>query len=449
MSKQTNRRSFMKAGAAVGAGYWVAGGVSPRESRSALEEIRFGCIGVGGKGDSDSADAARAGKVVAICDVDDEALDKKALSTEGAKRYNDFRKMLEEMGDSIDAVTVSTPDHTHAVATAMALKMGKHAYTQKPLTRTIYEARRLGEIAREKNVMTQMGNQGTAESGVRRAAALLKGGAIGDIKEVHVWTNRPVWPQGIGQPEGTEPPANIHWPEWIGPAEMRPFSPAYHPFKWRGFWDFGTGALGDMACHTFNMAFMGCELIDPTSVQAITAGHNKITFPAWSEIVFEFPGNAWRGPVKMVWYDGGKLPSEELLAGRSKNDDGSAKPLSSSGSLIIGSEGKVFSPNDYGAEFEVIEGKDVKVEFTRSPGHFREFAESIRKGDKQPVSNFPDYAGPLTEVILLGNLAVWAADKPETTGEKIEWDARNLVTKGTDAYNFIVKPEYKNGYETI
>ena len=449
MSNKSNRRSFIKTGAAVGAGFWAAGGVAPRESHSAIEEIRFGCIGVGGKGESDSTDASKNGKVVAICDIDDQTLDKKAQREPNAKRYNDFRKMLEEMGDSIDAVTVSTPDHTHAVAAGMAMQMGKHAFTQKPLTRTIYEARRLGEIAREKNLMTQMGNQGTAESGVRKAAAILKSGAIGDIQEVHVWTNRPVWPQGIGQPPAEEPGSHLHWPEWIGPAEMRPYSSAYHPFKWRGFWDFGTGALGDMACHTLNMAFMGCDLLNPTSVQATTSGHNKITYPAWSQITFEFPGNDWRGPLKMYWYDGGKLPDESLLAGRKKNEDGSDIPLSSSGSLIIGSNGKIFSPNDYGAEYEVIGFDAPKVEFVRSPGHFREFALAIKNGSTPPVSNFPDYAGPLTETILLGNLAVWAASAPEQIGEKIVWDAKTMEVKGTDAYNFIVKPEYKNGYESL
>ncbi|MCA9172198.1 MAG: Gfo/Idh/MocA family oxidoreductase, partial [Planctomycetales bacterium] len=433
----------------VGAGFWAAGGVSPRESLSANEEIRFACIGVGGKGESDSTDAGRAGKIVAICDIDDNNLEKKAQRETDAKKYNDFRKMLEEMEGSIDAVTVSTPDHTHAVATAMALQMGKHAYTQKPLTRTIYEARRLGEIAREKGVVTQMGNQGTAERGVRQAAAMLKAGVVGDIQEVHVWTNRPVWPQGIGQPAGEDVPANIHWNEWIGPAEMRPFSAAYHPFKWRGFWDFGTGALGDMACHTLNMAYMGCDLLNPTSVQATTAGHNKITYPAWSQIVFEFPGNEHRGPVKMVWYDGGKLPGKDLLAGRSTNADGSEKDLASSGSLIIGSKGKLFSPNDYGAEFELIGCDPVDVEYTRSPGHFREFAMAIKDSKVQAVSNFPDYAGPLTETILLGNLAVWAAAEPEQTGEKIMWDAKSMQTKGTDAYNFMIKPEYHNGFKTI
>jgi predicted dehydrogenase len=449
MPKQTNRRSFIKTGAAVGAGFWAAGGIAPRESHSAIEEIRFGCIGVGGKGSSDSTNAGRAGKVVAICDIDENNLAKKAQREADAKQYHDFRKMLDEMGDSIDAVTVSTPDHTHAVATAMALEMGKHAYTQKPLTRTIYEARRLGEIARKKGVVTQMGNQGTAESGLREAAAMLQKGVIGDIQEVHVWTNRPVWPQGIGQPEGEKTPDNIHWEEWIGPAKMRPFSSAYHPFKWRGFWDFGTGALGDMACHTLNMAYMGCDLLNPTSVQAITSGHNKITYPAWSEITFEFPATASRGPVKMVWYDGGKRPAESLLEGRSTNADGSPKPLSNSGSLIIGSKGKLFSPNDYGAKFELIGVDAIDVEYTRSPGHFREFAMAIKDSSKSAVSNFPDYAGPLTETILLGNLAVWAANESEQIGEKINWDAKALEVKGTDAYDFIVKPEYYNGYETI
>jgi predicted dehydrogenase len=442
MARSTNRRQFIKTGAAVGAGFWVAGGVAPRESRAANEEIRFGCIGVGGKGNSDSTDAGRAGKVVAICDIDDNTLESAGQRFTDAKKYHDFREMLDEMGDSIDAVTVSTPDHTHAVATAMAMEMGKHCFTQKPLTKTIWEARHLGNLAREKGVQTQMGNQGTAESGLREAAAMLRAGAVGDIQEIHVWTNRPVWPQGIGEPEGQEAPPHIHWPEWVGPAKMRPYSPAYHPFKWRGFWDFGTGALGDMACHTLNMAFIGAELKNPTSVQATTAGHNEISFPAWSTIVYEFPATDWRGPVKMFWYDGGKVPPADLVADRTDPEN---NPLPSSGSLIIGSEGKIYSPNDYGARYELIGGKQVQVEYERSPGHFREFALAIRNGTPAK-SNFPDVAGPLTEVVLLGNLAVWAAKEPDATGEKIDWDAENLKVKGTDKYDSLVKTEYHNDY---
>ena len=443
MKNTNSRRNFLKTTSAAGAGFWAAGGFTPKESLAANEEVRFACIGVGGKGSSDSADAGKNGKVVAICDIDEERLNKAGERFTDASKYFDFRKMLEENEKNIDAVTVSTPDHCHGVATAFALKMGKHCYTQKPLTRTIWEARKMGELAAENNCQTQMGNQGTAHSGLREAAALIKSGAIGDIKEVHVWTNRPVWPQGIGEPEAEETPSFIHWDEWIGPAKRRPYSSAYHPFKWRGFWDFGTGALGDMACHTLNMPFMGCELKDPTSVQAVTSGHNKITYPSWSQITFEFPKNDWRSALQLHWYDGGKLPEQSLFA---DSEMFAKKGLSKSGCLVVGTKGKIYSPNDYGAVFEMVGAEQKEVDFDRSPGHFRELKMAIQTG-KEAKSNFPNYAGPLTEVILLGNLAVFAADEGDKQGDKISWDAKNLKVQGTDKYDWMVKPELLNGYE--
>src|SRR5262245_55178161 len=251
MARRTNRRKFLQTSAAIGAGYWVLGGIAPKESRSAIETIHFACVGVGGKGSSDSQDAGRAGEVVAICDIDEKNLAFAAARWPEAKKYFDFRKMFDEMGKSIDAFTVSTPDHCHAVIASMGMKLGKHAHVQKPLTKSIYEARYLGQLAAEKKVATQMGNQGTASADLREAAAIIKSGAVGTVKEVHVWTNRPVWDQGIDRPTAVEPiPIHVHWYEFIGPAEMRPYSAAYHNFKWRGWWAFGTGALGDMACHT-------------------------------------------------------------------------------------------------------------------------------------------------------------------------------------------------------
>ncbi len=438
MKRQSNRRSFMKTSAAVGAGFWAAGGVAPRRSLSANEEIRFACVGVSGKGASDSQDANQSGKVVAICDVDEQNLSKAKLRFTDAATFYDYRKMLEEKGKDIDAVTVSTPDHLHALIAAAAMNMGKHCFCQKPLTKSIWEARQLGEIARKQKVQTQMGNQGTAETGLREAAAKVRAGIIGEPKEVHVWSNRPVWPQGIAKPAEEQVPESLHWNEWLGPAERRPYSSAYHPFKWRGFWDFGTGALGDMACHTVNMPYQAVGLKNPTSVQAITSGHNKISYPSWSRIVFEFPANDWRGPVKLFWYDGGQFPDASVLDGRS---------IPKSGAVIIGTKGKLFSPDDYGKTYELLGGAtDIEVDdVERSPGHFKEFAIAIKTG-KPAMSNFPDYAGPLTEVILLGNLSVWAAAEAETQGPKVEWDAAALKVKGTNEYDFIVKPEYKNGY---
>jgi predicted dehydrogenase len=340
--------------------------------------------------------------------------------------------MLDEMGDSIDAVTVSTPDHTHAPAAAAAMRLGKHCFTQKPLTHTIHEARTLGQLAREQKVATQMGNQGTANDGLRKAAAMIQSGVLGKVTEVHVWTNRPVWPQGSDVEIPTpETPETIHWDQWIGPAEMRPYSPAFHPFKWRGFWDFGTGALGDMACHTMNMPFMALDLRDPTSVLATTAGHDGNVYPAWSEITYEFPATDKRPALKLYWYDGSKLPPAELF--------GDIKPKNS-GCLVVGEAGKLYSPDDYGAQYQLLDGAEEKdVEFVKSPGHFNEWVNAI-KGGEPARSNFPDYASPLTETVLLGNLAVWA------DGKKIEWNAEKMEATNAPEVAHIVKKEYREGF---
>lgn len=271
MIRKPDRRSFVKQTSIAGAGFWLAGGIAgAQDKKSALEGLRFAGVGVGGKGGSDIDQAGALGEVVGICDIDDNTLGKKGEKFTKAKKYNDFRKMLEEMGKDIDAVVIGTPDHTHAPAAAMAMRMGKHVYVQKPLTHTVKEARVLRELAVEKKVCTQMGNQGTAENGLREAVEIIRAGVIGQVKEVHVWTNRPIWPQApkvTTRPTGThECPKHVHWDEFIGPSQMRPYAPGYHPFAWRGWWDFGTGALGDMACHTANMAFMALKLGHPTSV---------------------------------------------------------------------------------------------------------------------------------------------------------------------------------------
>src|SRR5947209_1365220 len=247
----SNRRQFLKTTTLAGVGYWIAGAAQADEKgKSANEQISFACIGVDGKGRSDTAEAARHGNIVALCDIDEQRLGKAGELYPKAQKFVDFRKMFDEMGKSIDAVTVSTPDHVHAVASVMAMRLGKHCFTQKPLTHSLYEARRLGEIAREMKVATQMGNQGTASSGLRKAAAMIRAGVLGTVKELHVWTDRPIWPQGE-HPVPATVPSNLSWDLWLGPARARPYGvyadgPAYHPFAWRGFWDFGTGALGDM-----------------------------------------------------------------------------------------------------------------------------------------------------------------------------------------------------------
>jgi predicted dehydrogenase len=338
--------------------------------------------------------------------------------------------MFDEMGSRIDAVTVSTADHTHAPAALMAMRLGKHCFCQKPLTRTVYEARLMGEVARANKLATQMGNQGTASRHLRRAAAWLRAGVLGTVREVHVWTNRPIWPQGIDRPPAAECPAALDWDLWLGPAPQRPYAAGYHPFNWRGWWDFGTGALGDMACHEINMAFMGLDLRNPIAFQAETSGHNHDSLPAKSVITYEFAANDWRPAVKLVWYDGGNQPARDLCGG---------KEPGSEGQLVIGDKGKLWGHT------ELLGGAEpVDVEFPESPGHFEEWVRAIR-GGQPAMSNFPDYAGPLTDVVLAGNLAVWVAAQAGP-GARVEWDARRMQAKNIEGLEPLIKPEYRAGY---
>lgn len=411
----------------------MAGGLQAKESNSPNQKIQFACIGIGGKGASDANDAGHGGAVVAICDIDDNRLQGAQKRFRDAKKFNDYRELLTELGDKVDAVTVSTPDHHHGPAAAMAMRMGKHCFCQKPLTRTIYEARTLAEIAREKKVATQMGNQGTAEPGLRKAAAQIKAGMLGTVKEVHVWTNRPVWPQGAKRPAPSKAPAHIHWEQFIGPAPDRPYAEGYQPFVWRGWWDFGCGALGDMACHTMNMPYAALDLRDPISAEAETSGHDKDSFPKWSKIRYEFAKTDQRPAVSMFWYDGGMKPEPKTVS-----DPGIFK--AGSGCVIIGDKGYLFSPDDYGAQYKLFGGaKEIQVDFVRSPGHFVEWVQAI-KGGKPAVSNFPDYAAPFTEMVLVGNLAVWL-------GKKVEWDAKNMKATNAPELDGLIKPELHHGYK--
>src|SRR5262249_7292152 len=330
MKRRTNRRDFLKQTSLAGVGFWVAGGLTLADSKSPNEKVNIACIGVGGKGSSDTDHAGEVGNVVALCDIDDNTLGKKAATFAKAAKFNDFRQMLEKLDKQIDAVTVSTPDHTHAVASIMAMKLGKHVYCQKPLTHTVYEARLMRETARQMKVCTQMGNQGTAASGLRRAVEFIQSGGLGAISQAHVWTNRPIWPQApqvMARPKGTfEVPANVHWDEFLGPALERPYAPGYHPFAWRGWWDFGTGAIGDMGCHTANMAYMGLKLGLPHTIAAEAGDVNSETCPSYAHVVMEFASRGDMPAVAWHWYEGKKngkhvLPSPDLVKGQKKRGD--------------------------------------------------------------------------------------------------------------------------------
>jgi predicted dehydrogenase len=265
------------------------------------------------------------------------------------------------------------------------------------------------------------------------------------VKEVHVWTNRPIWPQGEAPREEAAVPSAVHWDLWLGPSAARPYAvytqdlqdkkhagkPAYHPFAWRGYWAFGSGALGDMGCHNLNMAFMALDLREPTSVEAESSGHNRDTFPSWSIVRYTFPARGSRPALTLTWYDGGKKPPAELL-------DGQEPGLN--GTLVLGDKGKLCSGggNNRGG-FQILGGgAEPKVEYPESPGHFTEFARAIR-GGPPARSNFPDYAAPLTETVLLGNLALWA-------GKKIDWDARNLKAVNASEVEPLIRPGYRKGY---
>jgi predicted dehydrogenase len=455
-----NRRQFLQTTAAAGAGFWVAGGVAGRSVYAlAISDVRFGCIGIDGKGSSDTGDAARHGKVVAICDVDDQKLSKAASTYKEAKKFHDYREMLDKYGGDIDAVTVSTPDHNHAPASVMAMRMGKHCFCQKPLTHSIYEARTMAEVAKEKKVATQMGNQGTSESALRKSAAMIKAGVIGKVSEVHVWTNRPIWPQGGPRPKPGEVPANLKWELWLGPAPYRPYGSGYHPFAWRGWWDFGTGALGDMACHTMNLPYAALDLRDPISVQAETSGHNRDSYPQRSKITYKFPATDKRPAVTMYWYDGGNRPSNDILptAEQLGVDSKKRDQLVHTGSLFVGEKGSLLSPGDYAGDYNnsgVLAGgvyntlktfPDAEFKYTRSPGHFKEWVDAI-KGGPAAMSNFPEYSGKLTETVVLGNLAVYAAAS-EGKGAVVEWNAEKMEGKGASDLDKIVKREYREGYK--
>ena len=503
-----SRRSFLKTAAIVGStigstGFFVAEG-NAQNSASDKTGLNVACIGVGGKGGIDSTSAAVFGNIVAICDVDSQVLNGKSKQEgfQKAKQYSDFRKMLEENEKDIDIVTISCPDHTHAAATLLAMRMGKNCYTQKPLTRTIYEARLLAKVAKETGVCTQMGNQGTAMDASRTAISLMQTGIIGPIKEVIVWSNRPVWPQKAGRRDNMESfaakgylsssrqvadklvwgkyddiqknLATLDWKLWISTAKYRDYFPGlYHAKAWRGWWNFGSGALGDMACHMLTVPFAAAGLKDPTWVRAKTTGHDFDSYPESSTIEFEFPANSDRGKIPFWWYDReGNKPPQDIF------DEYGIKSPSKSGVLIIGEKGAMHSTDDYCGKRDFItkggQKIDEEVAIWKAVKATTELAvKSGKSADQHNMyelfravqakdpkickSNFVDRAGPLTETILLGNLAVWAASEggPDGAmgdwGEKIEWDAKNLVVTNlsqlkTPGVAELIKPVYTEGY---
>jgi predicted dehydrogenase len=414
--------------------------VARRNVLGANSRLNIAGIGVGGKGASDVANVDNE-NIYALCDVDEVNASGAFRAYPQAKRFKDFRVMLEKEGRHIDAVTVSTPDHMHAPAALMAMKMGKHVYCQKPLTHTVHEARLMAETARQHKVATQMGNQGHCNPDTRRLVELIQSGVLGKVSTIHVWTDRPSnwWPQGIERPKETPPaPPTLDWDLWLGVAPWRPYNPAYVPFKWRGFWDFGTGALGDMACHCMDLAFFSLKLGAPSSVEAQSSAVNGETAPVWSIIHYEFPGPNRQPPVEMTWYDGGKKPSADLAKDRE---------LASNGLILIGDKDTLYVPSYWGAGSflsgaKVEDYKSIPESLSRPPGfernHHQEWLDACKGGPK-PLSSF-DYSGPMTEAVLLGNVAL-------RVGKKIQWDSKNLkVTNVTEANQYL-RTKYRRGWK--
>jgi predicted dehydrogenase len=377
---------------------------------------------------------------VALCDVDEKYAGKVFQSYPKAKVWFDFREMLDKQKD-IEAVIVATPDHLHAVVSMEAMKRGKHVYCQKPLTRLVAEARALTEAARKYKVVTQMGNQGHSGNGVRDICEWIWDGAIGEIREVHAWTNRPVWPQGIDRPKETPPvPETMHWDLWIGPAPTRPYNPCYAPFAWRGWWDFGGGALADMACHVLDPVFWALKLKYPLSVQASCTSVNDETFPLASIVHYEFPAREGMPAVKVHWYDGGLKPEKPEALGDMQIGQ------AASNVLFMGSKG-VLRCGEYGDDPHLFP-LSLMREYKRPPktlerintSHEGNWIEACKTGGKA-TSNF-DYSGPLTEMVTMGNLAI----RPENVGKKLEWDGENMRVTNEEKANDYVHPHYREGW---
>ena len=453
MKTQFDRRRFMQQAAALSAGAYTLDANLLVAEQSPNEQLNIACIGVGGKGDSDTDNASHYGNVVALCDIDDNMLSKKAAKFPQAHKFHDFRQMLDEMRDQIDAVTVSTPDHTHAPASIMAIKLKKHVYTQKPLTWSVSEARTLREAANQYGVCTQMGNQGQASDGSRTSIEIIRSGVLGDVKTVHTWTDRcgKWWKQApdlVARPSDKPPvPEHVHWDLFLGPAPERPYHPDYHPFMWRGWRDFGTGALGDMACHIMNVPYMGLNLESPAWVSAENSEINPETYQQWATITYQFAAGEGHGPIQLHWWEGqrnGKrnLPPAELRQGA---------PVEANGMLVIGSEGTLYCTGEGGdrsvllptnkfADYKLPEPTLPRL----SPGSSddnqkKEWFAAIRAGQpKLALSNF-DYAGKLTEMVLLGNIAV-------RVGKKLEWDGPKLKFPNAPEAETFLRRDYRQGW---
>jgi predicted dehydrogenase len=421
------------------------------EKRSPNERLNIAGVGLGARG-LGNVEKCEGANIVALCDVDPRLAAVAFEQYPDAAKHRDFRRMLDrEKG--IDAVLISTPDHTHAVIAAEAMKRGKHVYVEAPLAHDVWEARELARLARETGVTTQMGNERHSGAGIRRAVEMIWGGGLGPIRKVHCWTNRPQWPQGIGRPDAKSPlPAGLDWDLWLGPAPERAYDPAYHPYRWRGWLDFGTGAMGAMGCHLLDVAFWGLKLAEARSfsVEPESTGMGEETYPEASTIRYRFPARDELPPVEITWYDGGRQPPrpEHLPY---------LREVGSNGSIFLGQEHTMmFGPTVFGTnpgqigprtipEFAQIQPTRpykkippvAETQWTKGNRHVQEWIAACKAG-KQPCASF-DSSARLTEVVLLGNVAL-------QTGKPIEWDVEKMQITNVPEANRFVRREYRKGW---
>jgi predicted dehydrogenase len=443
MISRGNRREFLRNLAASGTVAATLGlEVSPAlaRPRSSADKLNLAVIGCGGQG-AENLERVSGENIVALCDVDDVRAADAFKAYPKARRFRDYRKMLDAMHGEIDAVVVSTPDHMHAPISLAAMELGKHVYCEKPLTWGIAEARKMAQVAREKRLATQMGTQGMARDRSRAGIEIIRSGVLGDVTDVHVWTDRPAgwWPQGIDRPaDSPEVRTGLDWDLWLGVASKRPYNPAYSPFVWRGWKEFGTGAVGDMGIHNAAMPFAALELSPPSSAELIeTSGLKPESFPRWSRIRLKFAAKQGRRPITLHWYDGGQMPSRDLIGGRK---------LDQNGAIVVGSKGTLYSVDWTGGDWSLFpddqfpEHKPPSPSVPRAPreSHHQEWIQACR-GGPPAFCRFDGFASTLTETMLVANLAL-------RTGKTIDWDAEKMEARGCPEADGAIRREYRTGW---
>lgn len=445
--EKISRRGFISTSAAAAAGLTIipAGAVSGLGHKAPSDKLNIAAVGIAGMGRNNIANVAKTENIVALCDVDwGEPTQNVFKLYPGAKQYKDFRSMLDAQKE-IDAVIVATSDHTHAIISMEAMRRGKHVFTQKPLTHTVYEARKLAAAAKEYKVATQMGNQGQAGDGPRRLREMIWDGVIGPVREVHVWTDRPnngmfrtYWPQGVPRPADTPAaPGTLDWDLFLGPAPARPYNPAYHPFKWRGWWDFGTGALGDIGCHSLDPIFRALKLKYPLTVEAVSTLVNDESYPLASIVKYQFPARGDMPPVTLTWYDGGLRPFNlpDLAEGMQ---------MGVGGTLYIGDKGKILDDKILPLALRKSY-TPPKPSIPSSPGHEEEWIAAC-KGGPAAGSDF-EWAGPLTETVLLGNVALRKAVKEKLGSIVLQFDPVKLSFPNMPDADKYLHCEYRTGWQ--